>query len=217
MTEQNPEDSGVSSALEQEAHKKQVYLFMGPEGSGKSTHAKLFAQKLNLPLIGLGDEFRDLAENDQTELGQEAREMIQKHEYSSSKLYWAALERRLKKDDIKKGFVMEGVFRQKEQLEDNLNDKSFIREIEKHIGETQITIIYLKVPVWESAERLLNRGRVGFDTQEDILKRLNLFYKDLGTRVSLVKNKGFEFVQILGGGKSEEKLHMEILERLNIQ
>jgi len=45
------------------------FIFLGPQGSGKGTQAKIFAQKLGVPHISTGDIFRDNIGR-QTELGQ---------------------------------------------------------------------------------------------------------------------------------------------------
>ena len=39
-------------------------IFYGPEGSGKSTQAKMLAEKLNLPYLGSGDLVRKYAKED---------------------------------------------------------------------------------------------------------------------------------------------------------
>ncbi len=203
----------TSSAHERKVPKRHLYIFVGPEGSGKSTHANLLAEELNLPLVGMGDQFRELAEED-SDLGRESKRMLDSHEYSSPNLYWAVIERMLKNDRLKNGFVLEGAFREKYQIEDRENGWDFESEIRKHIGDVQTTVIHIRLAGWQSVERLLKRGREG-DTEEGIIKRLTNFNRDLGARTTLLRNnRKIKFIQVVANNQSEEELHEEIMKRI---
>ena len=51
-----------------------VFLFTGPEGSGKSTHARKFATSQGLTLVSFGDLVRNKIKHDQTAIGDACRE-----------------------------------------------------------------------------------------------------------------------------------------------
>lgn len=49
-----------SLSKEKERTAKAIYVFVGPEGSGKTTHAQFLAEKLGIPKLTMGDEFRQI-------------------------------------------------------------------------------------------------------------------------------------------------------------
>ena len=51
-------------------------IFYGPEGSGKSTQAKMLAKDLQLPYLGSGDLVRKYAAEDQGIMGEICRESL---------------------------------------------------------------------------------------------------------------------------------------------
>src|SRR5262245_17703220 len=50
-------------------------IVLGPQGSGKTTQAKLLAQKLGFALLGAGDVLRKIAKED-TELGRKVHQTV---------------------------------------------------------------------------------------------------------------------------------------------
>jgi len=197
--------SEAPKSLETESRKKPVILIMGAEGSGKSTQAYLLAQRYNLPTIVMGEEFRELAENDTTELGAECKRMLDAGQYSSDELFERVFDSRFSKEDVKRGVVVDGVFRTTGQVE------STKELIQRYIGDADITVVFLRSPIWEGASRAMQRSGT-YDTEERILSRQGFFFKDLGRRVSLIKNY-FRFIQITTFNKSVEKVQEEIIRK----
>lgn len=194
--------SEIPRSYEREGRKKPVILIMGAEGSGKSKQAELLAQRYNLPKVVMGDVFRELAKNDNTELGIASKRMLEAGEYSSDELFWRVFDNRFKKEDVKNGVVIDGVFRTLGQV------TGFKQKIKEYIGDTDITVFFLRVPIWEGASRAIQRGGT-YDTVERIISRQSLFFKGLGERVSLIRDN-FRFIQINTNNKSIEMLHEEI-------
>jgi adenylate kinase len=94
---------------------------VGSEGSGKTTQAKILAERLNLPYICTGDMIRDAAKNDPSELGQACRDMFERHNYLPGPLLLKIVENRLKREDTKNGVVFDGGFRTQEETENLAN------------------------------------------------------------------------------------------------
>ena len=83
-------------------------IFYGAEGSGKSTQAKLLAEKLKLPYLGSGDLVRDYAQKDQGIMGEICREALQLGHYVADSEMFVLWKGRLKEPDVANGFVIDG-------------------------------------------------------------------------------------------------------------
>lgn len=82
-------------------------VLLGPVGSGKGTQAGIISEKYNLPHISTGEIFRANIKNE-TELGKIAKSYIDKGELVPEELTNKLVEDRLKSDDCKNGFILDG-------------------------------------------------------------------------------------------------------------
>lgn len=82
-------------------------VLLGPVGSGKGTQAGIISQKYDLPHISTGEIFRENIKNE-TELGKIAKSYIDKGELVPEELTNKLVEDRLKSDDCKRGFILDG-------------------------------------------------------------------------------------------------------------
>lgn len=176
-----------------------MVVFLGPEGSGKSTQAKLLAEKLKVPYISTGDIIRDVASNNPTELGDACRRALEEHAYLDPQLLLEILMKRLKEDDVRGGFVVDGGFR---TLEETQNFGRVVAEAD--LDDMDVTVVFIRVPGWKAVQRLLKRNRED-DTIEGIFSRLGKFYSNLGQRSSLLKKKhqDWKFIIVMGLGSIE--------------
>lgn len=180
-----------------------LLAFTGPEGSGKTTQAKLLAQTLGLPYASTGDIIRAAADNDSTELGDACREMFARHNYLSPLLLLKILAKRLQEDDARCGIVLDGGFRTVEETE------KFQSMLEETQRDFSVMVIYLRIPGWEGIQRALAGRRRPDDTSEALLSRLSSFYTGLGERMSFIRKKWPLF--IINGRRPIEEINQEIL------
>ena len=82
-------------------------IMLGAPGSGKGTMAKLIAKDFALPHISTGDIFRENIKN-QTEIGKQAKAIIDRGELVPDEITIKIVENRLKEDDCKDGFILDG-------------------------------------------------------------------------------------------------------------
>lgn len=82
-------------------------IMLGAPGAGKGTQAKFIAAKYEIPHISTGDIFRANIKND-TELGKKAKEYMDLGLLVPDELVVDLVADRLKQDDCKKGFVLDG-------------------------------------------------------------------------------------------------------------
>ncbi|MDP2671913.1 MAG: nucleoside monophosphate kinase [Candidatus Daviesbacteria bacterium] len=162
-------------------------LLIGPQGSGKSTQAKLLAEFLNLPKISTGDIFRELAKEGSEE-GRQIRQVMNEGKLINDNETAKITERRLQKEDVANGFVLDGYPRnlaQKELFDPGVD-----------------TVIYLKVPDEEVIKRMMTRGRAD-DSLEAIKIRLGLYYEQTKPLLDYYRNQGI-LAEIDGLGSVEE-------------
>jgi len=116
-------------------------IFIGPQGSGKGTQAKIIAEKLNLKHLSTGDLLR----NAQGKLKKEAESYMNSGKLVPDELIIKILKEGLSKPEIKDSFILDGFPRNLEQAEE-LNK---ITNIDK--------IIEISISDEESIKRLSGR------------------------------------------------------------
>ncbi len=105
-------------------------IFIGPQGSGKGTQAKILAETLKILHISSGDLLRNL---EQGELKEKVDSYINKGDLIPDELLIKIIEQRLKQPDCKNGFILDGVPR-------NLNQVNLLKKIAKFDKVIEITI-----------------------------------------------------------------------------
>jgi adenylate kinase len=126
-----------------------VYVFLGTPASGKGTQAKFVSEALGLPHIAPGDILRG-AVRDGTPLGVEAKTYMDAGKLVPDDLVISLTLERLKRDDCKNGFIVDGFPRTVKQAE----------ALEGALKETKLEIaavIYIKIPVDAVVSRLSGR------------------------------------------------------------
>lgn len=82
-------------------------ILLGPPGAGKGTQASAIVEKYGIPHISTGDIFRyNIKEG--TELGKKAKSYMDKGLLVPDEVVVEIVEDRLKKDDCKAGFLLDG-------------------------------------------------------------------------------------------------------------
>ena len=106
-------------------------LFFGPNGSGKGTQGAILKDKYNTPHIESGAIFRDNI-GQGTELGTKAKEYIDKGDLVPDEITIPMILDRLKQDDCKNGWLLDGFPRNKNQaikLDESLKEADIALDI----------------------------------------------------------------------------------------
>lgn len=115
---------------------------LGAPGSGKGTRAKFISEYYGIPNISTGDLFRENIEN-KTPLGIKVNEIMKTGKLCPDDLTIEMVKERLKKDDCKNGYLLDGFPRNLYQAEalDKISspDKIFNIEIALEKIEKRIT------------------------------------------------------------------------------
>ena len=83
------------------------FIFLGPPGAGKGTLAAQVAEEYKIPQISTGDIFRENIKNE-TELGKKIKAIMDAGGLVGDDVVLEIVEDRLKKDDCKNGFILDG-------------------------------------------------------------------------------------------------------------
>ena len=163
-----------------------IIIFIGPEGSGKTTNAKRLSKESGKPYLTTGDTLRDLARNDKGRLGDECRATFAEHRYVDGAMLLEIMQSRMSQPDTEEGFILDGGLRTLEET------KGFRSMIESAGRFLPVTVILLDIPEEVSLERLVYgdnaRLRVD-DTREGVLSRLSKYNTQLTERLTLIEKQ----------------------------
>ena len=91
-------------------------VMFGPPGAGKGTQAERLARVRSVPKISTGDVLRE-AVRTETELGRSAKAIMDRGALVSDEIMIGIIRRRLARDDVRPGFVLDGFPRTLPQAE----------------------------------------------------------------------------------------------------
>lgn len=185
-------------------------IFYGAEGSGKSTQAKLLAEKLKLPYLGSGDLVRDYAAEDKGMMGDICREALQLGHYVADSEMFVLWKVRLKEPDVQDGFVIDGFPR-------NHTQALFLAEKLEKYGHKVNYVFYLEVSEAESIKRLLKRGRTNpdgslADSVEKVKSRLTLYKEQEADVLKFYQEEGL--LKRINGEQTIEQIHQDIVKAM---
>ena len=140
-----------------------IVLF-GPPGSGKGTQSEKIIEKYGLVHISTGDLLREEVAA-QTELGKQAKVIMDKGELVSDKIVIAMIRKKLEENQNGAGFIFDGLPRAVEQAREL---RKALTDYDERVG----VMISLEVNREELVKRLLKRGK---DTgrSDDNLETIN--------------------------------------------
>ncbi len=186
------------------------FIFYGPEGSGKSTQAKMLAQELKLPYLGSGDLVRKYAAEDKGIMGEVCREALQQGHYVADSEMFVLWKHVLKQPEVENGWILDGFPR-------NISQAEFLDEKLEKYGKKITLVFYLKVNEQESITRLLKRGRRNpdgelHDSEGRIRERLKLYAAGEAAVLDFYKKKGI--LMEVDGERSIEDIFKDMLQKL---
>jgi adenylate kinase len=136
-----------------------IVLF-GPPGSGKGTQSEKVIKKYGLVHISTGDLLRDEVAA-QTDLGSQAKEIMDKGELVSDKIVIGMIRKKLDEHQGGPGFIFDGFPR-------TVNQARELRKALTDYDERVGVMISLEVPREELVKRLLNRGKETGRTDDNL-------------------------------------------------
>lgn len=173
-------------------------FFIGPQGSGKGTQAKLLTQKLNFYYWEMGGILRAMR-NEQSDLAKQVTGLIDQGVLLKDDLLLQVVKAKLSEIPASQGVIFDGIPRRVGQAE-------FLLHALQEQGRTELTTLFVDVPKEETFNRLLLRaqkeGRAD-DTPEKIEFRLQQYYQDTLPVIDYLKERT-NFIEIDGRPGIEE-------------
>jgi adenylate kinase len=169
-------------------------IILGAPGAGKGTQAARLKEKLGIPHISTGDMLREAAQA-KTPLGIEAEKYMSTGKLLPDDLVVGLIEERLKKNDCKNGFLLDGFPRTTAQAD------ALDRMLAKH-GHAIKGALMLDVPQEELVTRLISRKRAD-DKEETIRERLKVYQDQTAPVIQYYGNKSL-LKRVQGWGGMDE-------------
>lgn len=82
-------------------------MFIAPPAAGKGTQAELVVEKYKIPHISTGDILREISKED-SEIGKYVYETLASGQLVKDEITYQLVEQRLKRDDCRNGFIIDG-------------------------------------------------------------------------------------------------------------
>lgn len=181
-------------------------VILGPQGSGKTTQAKLLSDYLELPHIAIGRVLRSIVMNPDHPLYKKVYSDYKKGELVNDSIVNEVLCDSVSLALNEGGMILDGVPRRMSQY--SLLDTALSNNSQKID-----LVIYINTSIEESKKRLLSRAKIENrldDTEEAINRRLSL-YKQLTLPIlKMYKDRGI--LKSVDGNKSIEDIFEEIKE-----
>ena len=151
-------------------------ILLGPPGAGKGTQAEKIAAGFGMPQLSTGDMLREAVASG-TEIGLQAKEVMERGDLVPDALVVAAVVDRLDEPDAANGFVLDGVPRTLAQAE-ALDDELYRRGLQINaVLELKVDESVLVERVRTRAKQMVERGEPvrNDDTPEVCERRLDVY------------------------------------------
>ena len=167
-------------------------FFIGPQGSGKGTQAKMLASELNFFYWEMGGILRALR-TEETELAKKVTGLIDQGVLLPDEILLEVVKSKLTEIKPEQGIIFDGIPRRIGQAE-------FLMDFLKNQGRQNFVTLFVNLPKEESLARLLLRAQKenrADDTPEKIEFRLKQYEQDTLPVIDYLKSRT-HFVEIDG-------------------
>lgn len=171
-------------------------IFLGAQGSGKSSQAKMLAVKLNLPYIEMGQLLRDKAQKSDNEAG-EIKQALEVGNLVPDTITIGLMKNRVSQNDSQNGYILDGYPRNYAQIE------GLPQDIDK--------VFYIQVSDNEGIKRLIARGRHD-DSLDVITRRLELYHRKTEPLLTYFRQQGN--LEEINGERTLQEVHQDIVSKL---
>lgn len=176
-------------------------FFVGPQGSGKGTQAKMLAKRLGFFHWDMGAILREVAASG-TVLGIRIKQLIDSGVLLTEEDLYQVVKLKLNEIPSHNGVIFDGIPRRIAQAE-------FLLEYLKSQGRKDFSTISINISEAESLKRLLKRGEIekrADDTEDKIKFRLKQYEEAIVPVIDFLKTNT-DFIEIDGSPSADEVAH----------
>ena len=173
-------------------------VLLGAPGSGKGTQAALLVKEMDLPHISTGDLLRSAVAAG-TELGKQAKVVMDRGELVSDDIMLGLIEERLSQDDVKNDFILDGYPRNLVQAKAL---DALLARLDQPIDEALQIDVDVEMVIQRIALRAAQEGRSD-DSEEVARNRMKVYAEQTAPVVDYYAEKGL-LSRVLGVGSIEE-------------
>lgn len=182
-------------------------VLLGAPGSGKGTQAAILTEALAVPHISTGVLLRQ-AVADQTELGKQAQDIMERGELVPDPLMLALIKERLNQADAKPGFILDGYPR-------NLSQAEALDKVLDELAAPVEHAVFIDVDPEQIVARLEKRAELekrSDDTPEVVRNRLRVYQQQTAPVVDYYRQQGK--LHGLNGSGSIDEINARIMAAL---
>ncbi|MHC4408300.1 MAG: adenylate kinase [Planctomycetota bacterium] len=184
-------------------------VFLGPPGAGKGTQAQLLASKQGLLHLSTGDMFRGAISRG-TPTGLQAKSFMDRGQLVPDSVVDALVDERLKEQDARGGFLLDGYPR-------NLTQAEALEAMLATRGTPLTAVLYLDVADEILIARIVKRGQESGgarvdDTAEVAEERLKVYHEHTAPLVAYYEQTGL--LRKIDGTCSIEDVQQAVSEAL---
>ena len=210
-------------------------MLLGPPGGGKGTQANLLINKFNIPQISTGDMLREHIKN-KTELGNLAKEFMEKGELVPDSLILDMMEDKLSSNKCKNGFILDGFPRTIPQAEglntilkkiDKVLDKVIVLDVNDnnivermggrrvHLSSGRVYHIKFNPPKNENLDDITNEKLTirNDDKEETVRNRLKVYHEMTKPLIEFYNTNNI--ILKIDGSESIDSIHSNIIMNLS--
>jgi adenylate kinase len=173
-------------------------VLLGAPGSGKGTQAALLVEELGLPHISTGELLRSAAKSG-SELGAQAKAVMDRGELVSDDIMLGLIEERLSQPDAEAGFILDGYPRNLAQARAL---DVVLERLQQPVDEALQIDIDVEMVISRIARRAAEEGRSD-DTEEVVRNRMKVYSEQTAPVVDYYAHKGL-LSRVLGEGSIDE-------------
>ena len=166
-------------------------ILLGPPGAGKGTQGKFIQRQYEICQISTGEILRKAAE-EQSPLGKKASQYLDKGKLVPDKVMVNLVTERLRREDCKRGFILDGFPRTVAQADS-------LEEMIREMGLKLDGVLYFRVPQGVVIQRLARRRTCKRCSTLDYYRRKGLVTEiDGDGSVEVIRNRVLGALEGLG-------------------
>jgi adenylate kinase len=186
-----------------------IIVLFGPPGGGKGTQAGELARVTGMPHVSTGEILRaEVARG--TDLGREARPIMESGALVPDALMVRIIERRLAEPDAERGVILDGFPR-------TLAQATALDAMLASNGRAVSVVVFLEVPLEVLRQRVQGRARMEGredDTEEAFTRRMDVYRRETAPVIEHYRGAGVR-IERIDGSPAVDQVTEQILAALD--